>query len=318
MPKYSDELPFEINIYKMINGIQENISLLSEDNKVDLTCDIYGRVYDIEKQQWIDTTYLEEISSYKEVLQKNQFRIKPKDSFSGHCVNNSIKITAFDKNNIEVASINIPIYLCLNRYGLASLNGWNGNSISINEDGGFILAPQIGAGKKEEDNSFTGIFMGVVKESNSSKDETGLFAYKNGMRSIFLDAESGNAIFGTSEGSQFIITPAAAADSSNKKVIAIHDNVKQDDVFYVTKGGDLFIKGDVSELDISTNKAVIDINDEVSGLGSRIEAAEGKIDLSVTKDNIIQTINLSTEEGATINASQINFQGAVTISSFDD
>lgn len=318
MPKYSDELPFEINTYKMINGIQENISLLTEDNKVDLTCDIYGRVYDIEKQQWIDTTYLEEISSYKEVLQKNQFRIKPKDSFSGHCVTNSIKITAFDKNNTEVASINIPIYLCLNRYGLASLNGWNGNSISINEDGGFILAPQIGAGKKEEDNSFTGIFMGVVKESNSSKDETGLFAYKNGMRSIFLDAESGNAIFGTSEGSQFIITPAAAADSSNKKVIAIHDNVKQDDVFYVTKGGDLFIKGDGSELDISTNKAVIDINDEVSGLGSRIEAAEGKIDLSVTKDNIIQTINLSTEEGATINASKINLQGAVTISSFDN
>lgn len=318
MPKYSDELPFEINIYKMINGIQENISLLSEDNKVDLTCDIYGRVYDIEKQQWIDTIYLEEISSHKEVLQKNQFRIKPKDSFSGHCVNNSIKITAFDKNNTEVASINIPIYLCLNRYGLASLNGWNGNSISINEDGGFILAPQIGAGKKEEDNSFTGIFMGVVKESNSSKDETGLFAYKNGMRSIFLDAESGNAIFGTSEGSQFIITPAAAADSNDKKVIAIHDNVKQDDVFYVTKGGDLFIKGDGSKLDISTNKAVIDINDEVSGLGSRIEAAEGKIDLSVTKDNIIQTINLSTEEGATINASKINLKGAVTISSFDD
>ncbi|MBR6641450.1 MAG: hypothetical protein IKL08_04580, partial [Clostridia bacterium] len=232
---------------------------------------------------------------------------------------NSITCIVVDTLTDEtVGIITIPIYLCLNRYGLAALNGWNGNSVSINEDGGFILAPQVGAGKKEEDNSFTGIFMGVVKEKGTSADETGLFAYKKGIRSIFLDAETGDAIFGTKEGSQFIITPATPLDPGDTKVIAIHDNVKNEDVFYVTKDGQLVVRGDGSGLDITANKTIENIDGSISDLDARIEAVAGEIDISVTQDNIIQSINLSTEEGATINAEKINLKGAVTISAFDE
>ena len=67
----------------------------------------------------------------------------------------------------------------LNRYGHASMNGWDGNSISINNDEGFILAPQIGAGRKNDDNSFTGMFMGEVKEAGKTETEVGLFGYAN-------------------------------------------------------------------------------------------------------------------------------------------
>jgi len=42
--------------------------------------------------------------------------------------------------------IHIPIHFLLNKYGLANINGWDGNSIQINEDGGYILTPQIGSG----------------------------------------------------------------------------------------------------------------------------------------------------------------------------
>jgi len=57
----------------------------------------------------------------------------------------------------------MPIHLMLNQYGNAKLNGWDGNSIDIDDKGGVILAPQVGAGKKNKDNTFTGILMGEVK-----------------------------------------------------------------------------------------------------------------------------------------------------------
>ncbi|MBR6113175.1 MAG: hypothetical protein IKP79_01520 [Bacilli bacterium] len=49
----------------------------------------------------------------------------------------------------------------INRYNHRALNDWDGNSINLDKDNNqTILAPQIGAGKKNTDNSFTGIFMG--------------------------------------------------------------------------------------------------------------------------------------------------------------
>ena len=56
----------------------------------------------------------------------------------------------------------------MNRYGLASLNAWDGNSVQINEEGGYILAPQIGAGVKDSNNNFTGVVMGAVKQNSST------------------------------------------------------------------------------------------------------------------------------------------------------
>jgi len=61
----------------------------------------------------------------------------------------------------------MPIYMYLNRYGHAALNEWDGNSIDLKLDsdgkptGSTILAPQVGAGKKNNDNTFTGVLMGV-------------------------------------------------------------------------------------------------------------------------------------------------------------
>jgi len=56
----------------------------------------------------------------------------------------------------------LPIELYLNRYGMSKMNDWDGNSIKVSNDGGYILAPQVGAGHKENDNSFTGITIGEV------------------------------------------------------------------------------------------------------------------------------------------------------------
>ena len=90
-----------------------------------------------------------------------------------------------------------------NRYFNSAINGWDGNSVQLGENGGMILAPQVGAGFKENDNSFTGLFMGTAKDPavelsgdtaiGGTNNDVGLFGYHQGDRTIFLDAKTGKA-----------------------------------------------------------------------------------------------------------------------------
>lgn len=143
---------------------------------------------------------------YEVRIINNMKYFKPADSFDGLCVSNGLYCSA-KNNGIEIANIHIPIYMYLNRYGNAAINGWDGNTISLNDEAGVILSPQVGAGHKENDNSFTGVVIGSVKESGSKEIETGLFGYNHGQRTIKLDAEDGSAEFGKQGSGQIIINP---------------------------------------------------------------------------------------------------------------
>jgi hypothetical protein len=119
------------------------------------------------------------------------------------CISNAIII----KNN--TFAIHFPVYLMQNRYGHKALNEWDGNSISLDAAGGTaILAPQVGAGRKNQDNSFTGVFMGSVKNYDSGITEDGLFAYESGYRTFFLDAITGKTSIGKQGAGQIILDPS--------------------------------------------------------------------------------------------------------------
>lgn len=135
---------------------------------------------------------------------QDQFKIQPIGFYKGECVNNSVR---YKVDGIGI--INIPIHFYLNRYNFAHLNGWDGNSIQINEEDGYILAPQLGAGRKQNDNSFTGVLMGQVKNPMKSQSDVGLFGYASGERSFFVNSKNGSAIFGISGNGQIIIDPAS-------------------------------------------------------------------------------------------------------------
>ena len=219
-PSYSDEEPFELIVKVPVNKIIEDVTTTS-NNK-------YGVNY-----SWstISTTKEKNGTSW-EIVEKNLFTlkeianephkifVKPSKTYDGECVNTALMCTVTKKeNNALVGTIHIPIHMSLNRYGNAAINGWDGNSVSIDKDGnGVILAPQVGAGKKEDDNSFTGVLMGEVKEGGRTTKDVGLFGYANGVRTIFLDAETGMATFGKTGGGQIILDP-----SSNKAQIKSGD-----------------------------------------------------------------------------------------------
>lgn len=176
-PSYNELKPFEIDIYKTIGNQHENISN-KESERFDY--------------EW---TTLPQGESALEIINvnSNMAEIRPKDNFSkaGNQVTNAVLIEV-TKDGDPFATIHIPVHMMLNRYENAALNDWDGNTIDIN-DNGYILTPQVGAGKKE-DNAFTGILLGT--ERTPDGDKTGLLGYAAGARSIFLDSTTGNATFG--------------------------------------------------------------------------------------------------------------------------
>lgn len=175
------------------------------------------RKYYTEKQEDIldriaalDKKVQEEVS-----LLGNSIEIVPSEVYDGETCNNYIfaqiykcikddedKWVIDEENGLEY-SIYVPIHLYLNTYGLTSLNNWDGNSVEINEDERYILAPQIGAGKKNvDDNTFTGLLMGIEKtytQENEPEQRVGLLGYNHGKQSIWMDAESGKTILGLPE-----------------------------------------------------------------------------------------------------------------------
>ena len=133
-------------------------------------------------------------------------------------LNAADRVTINNYNNIKSASgqtivHNRPIVLYFNRYEMSNINAWDGNKIETG-DGSYLLAPQVGAGIKENDNSFTGIMMGIKNFSTgagaASNNQVGMFGYSKGRQSLRLDARTGTSIFGiagTAEGGQVIIDP---------------------------------------------------------------------------------------------------------------
>ena len=192
-PQYDSTFPFEIIVKKD----NEDISLDETLNAIKLNYSFNTIGYDNDL-----------IKKTRSDNRKNQCTCVPVDRYSGEGVNNNLICSITNKindNNVAIATMRIPVHFMLNRYELSHLNDWDGNSIKIDENEGYILAPQMGAGRKESNNSFTGVLMGEVKKPTYSN--VGLFGYNNGQRSFFLNSENGSAIFGKSTDGQVIIDP---------------------------------------------------------------------------------------------------------------
>lgn len=196
-PQYDNLHPFTIETRKYIDGYWEKTEDLKTENQV---------IYKWYVQSNQNQRNFIEVDDTNGTYQKF---FTPVDEYDGECVTNSIKVE-FYTGQSKLGTMYIPVHFYLNRHGIAALNDWNGNSISLNEDLGAILAPQVGAGKKDpQTNTFTGVLMGSVKESSSQNIEEGLFGYYNGERTIFLDANTGKAEFGKAGAAKIVLDPTS-------------------------------------------------------------------------------------------------------------
>lgn len=89
-----------------------------------------------------------------------------------------------------------PILIMQNRWEYDLLNEWNGQLKSDGEN--YVLAPLLGAGKKEGDNGFTGVLMGDLRTAEGQLSETGLYGFKEGSRRFSFN-DKGEAYIGTND-----------------------------------------------------------------------------------------------------------------------
>ena len=90
-----------------------------------------------------------------------------------------------------------PIYAYQNRYPTSIINDWNGK-LQINEKGNAILAAKVVAGKKDTDNTFTGVMMGDWSDSDTEniiKRNTGIYGFQQGA-ATFGFKDNGTAFIG--------------------------------------------------------------------------------------------------------------------------
>lgn len=207
-PKYDSNNLFEVHVEEFINGSEIDVSL---ENDFTYEWNVLGQTFEGKKlpdgTPVFDSAFL--LQQYKQAsggeILKNCARFVPSNKYDGKCVSVAVEVKIYNKQTL-VGVVHKPIHFLLNRFGLAAINGWDGNSISLNEEGGMILSPQVGAGVKDENNRFTGLLMGAVEEPNSNK-QIGLLGFNQGQRTIFLDAETGKAEFGINDKGKIIIDP---------------------------------------------------------------------------------------------------------------
>ena len=92
-----------------------------------------------------------------------------------------------------------PILIEQNRYPSAMLNAWNGE-LEIDETNGTILSSMIAAGKKESDNSYTGVLIGDVTAADVGS-HTGVYGFEHGQQ-CYAFKDDGTAFIGKSGSGQ--------------------------------------------------------------------------------------------------------------------
>lgn len=130
------------------------------------------------------------VESLSEFLNIWNNYLTPASHYTGE--NNSVGLLKMSMENNEVDYLLHSVFMYLNPYENEAINSWDGTTVEIDDKGGTILAPQIGAGTKNTSNQFSGVVMG----KDSTQDKTGLYGYKDGINTFAL-TEDGKASFGT-------------------------------------------------------------------------------------------------------------------------
>lgn len=205
-------------------------------------------------------------------------------------------------NNIKVYH---TILMYLNTFGNEAINGWDGTKLEIDkENGKYIFAPQIGAGKKDSQNKFTGVVMG----KDSSQEKIGLYGYAAGINTFGLTAD-GIAYFGaestgriTIDGKNALIYGGKSCGKSNSMVLRLYDEqvkessdakaieIKKDATednptsFYVTYNGKMY----ANDVEVTGNVTATTLTATKSGkIADFTINSKGLTGGSITCDNLI-------------------------------
>lgn len=220
--------------------------------------------------------------------------LTPASHYTGE--NNSVGLLKMSMENNQVDYLLHSVFMYLNPYGNEAINSWDGTTVEIDNDGGTILAPQIGAGAKNAANQFSGVVMG----KDSAQDKTGLYGYKDGINTFAL-TEDGKASFGT-KGQITIDGKHAQITGKNSGV----DNGQYMTINLVNLGNGTYA------IQIGNNKFLVDYEGNLVCTGATvtgtITATAGTIGgCNIDNDKlIIKNANIESIDANKINAGTLN------------
>lgn len=142
------------------------------------------------------------------------------------------------------------LYIGQNRWPSAMLNSWDG-SLTIDEKNGTILSTMVGAGKKNTDNTFSGVLMGDVLagaglQAADNHEGLGIYGFHHGDQSFGFNIE-GTAFIGKSgrgriyfDGNQGTITSGNYIKDKTGMQIDLDGTDGQSSSLYAFGGGGRF------------------------------------------------------------------------------
>lgn len=157
-----------------------------------------------------------------------------------------------------------PILVYENKYPSATLNKWNGKDIVTDNDTGTIVASGFAAGRKERDNTFTGVVLGDWSRTSTETaitKNTGIYGFNHGAMSYafkddgtgFIGKDGRGRIYLDGEKSQIFSSNWANQNSPQGMLLDIDDgyikmikNMMQYTYTYISNNiaRDEYFKGD--------------------------------------------------------------------------
>ena len=135
--------------------------------------------------------------------------LQPSNIYISNCDCYPVVYAVLDDEDILWAQ---PLVIMQNRYPSPMLNAWDGE-FEINEDAGTILSTMVGAGKKEDDNSFSGVLMGEVSIAQAEV----------GKNDVFSTNHDGLGLYGFHHGAQSFGFNIAGRIVDKRDAMLLHD-----------------------------------------------------------------------------------------------
>lgn len=200
---------------------------------------------------------------------------------------NKICVYCYDAN--EEYYWSQPILIYKHRYDFDILNAWNGG-LKIDEENGTIMANMLGAGRKNPDNTFSGVMIGDMAKgtgNDSAYSETGVYGLYKGDVSFALK-DSGKATFGVAnrgqihiDGNESTITSAGYTKNLGGMLIDLDDGVidiqeaeDKDAGLYLRSRDDTYL------IKIDNQNQVLRSNQYSSNNGMEINLGQGYINIA--------------------------------------
>lgn len=200
-------------------------------------------------------------------------------------------------NNTATVVWSQPLIVQQYKYGSSLLNNWDG-SLKIDSEGNTIMAAMMGAGKKDEDNTFSGVVMGELAKVEKVEDEkritnsaTGLIGYYCG-KQAFGFKDDGTAFIGQSgqgriefDGTSGVIQSQGWTISKDEHNNYIYTYANGDDnegkgSIWNLANGDFILQKDNEHLKFTDNGLDIKVNNLsiTSGIGENLLLNTNPID----------------------------------------